>query len=149
MVLAALHHGIFYPQGESEEENEQLVIGAGSSNGAMSRNILPPAEPESEEPSRGREQRSHYSGIASSPSLAAHPHNLSGVSQEGLTNLTNLTTLSATDSEDGVEQDDGPVVGVCSGNNSASSNLPQQHRGSGAAAAARAPSPQPPMTTVQ
>ncbi|XP_071547716.1 protogenin-like [Panulirus ornatus] len=140
-------------QGGSEEENEQLVFGASSSNGATSRNQSHQNHRQELGETVGRrDQPSNFLDGAQPPSpehqhpSPAHQHNHSGASHEGLTNLTSLTTLSATDSEVGMELDKAVVGGTGQQHVNSPHQSNHHHYNSGAT---RASSPQPPLTTVQ
>ncbi|XP_063605613.1 protogenin B-like [Penaeus indicus] len=135
-------------KGLSSEESERLVIGASSSNGAMSMSVLPQVYQNHSQEQREAEQggsEPNHSQSGTLPPSPRHEHNHSGASQTGLANLTNLTTLSTTESD--VEMEPEKMMADSVGSQDAST--PYQHNSHHNTSATKTSSPQPPLTTVQ
>lgn len=124
------------------------MIGASSSNGAMSMSVLPQVYQNHSQEQREAEQggsEPNHSQSGTLPPSPRHEHNHSGASQTGLANLTNLTTLSTTESD--VEMEPEKMMADSVGSQDAST--PYQHNSHHNTSATKTSSPQPPLTTVQ
>lgn len=140
-------------QGGSEEENEHLVYGAGSSNGATARSAVPSGDQPRPAPLEPTSKQ-----CPNSPSPPPSPVHLnhSTASHDGLNNVTNLTTLSVVEGEgeaapDRARTDNTSQQATVATTAAAAvtTSTPYHHHHNPGAGATRAASPRPSLTMAQ